>query len=192
MKVLLIQPVEKLGEVGDLVEVADGYARNYLLPKGLAVEPTEHNLKRYAKLKEQRLAELRGREERARLLKEKLDGMVFTFVREAREGRLYGSVRKEDLASRIKEEFGVEVEKGRIELEHPIEEVGTYTVKIGLYRDITAEVKVEVQPSQGEAGEERAQAKAQQADASASPGPGMTPEGGKGRGKRGGKDKDKD
>jgi len=172
MKVLLIQPVEKLGEVGDLVEVADGYARNYLLPKGLAVEPTEHNLKRYAKLKEQRLAELRDREERARLLREKLEGAVFTFVREAREGRLYGSVRKEDIASRIEEEFGMEVEKGRIELEHPIEEVGTYTVKIGLYRDITAEVKIEVKApshSQGR-GEDGEQAKAQRA--STAPGAG--------------------
>ncbi len=144
MKVLLIQPVEKLGDVGDVVEVADGYARNYLLPRGLAVEPTEHNLARYAKIKEQRLAELRNREEQAKILKEKLDGAVFEFVREAREGKLYGSVRKEDILARVQEEFGVELEKGRIELEHPIEEVGEYQVRIGLYGDISAEVRIVV------------------------------------------------
>ena len=144
MKVLLIQPVEKLGDVGDVVEVADGYARNYLLPRGLAVEPTEHNLARYAKIKEQRLAELRNREEQAKILKGKLDGAVLEFVREAREGKLYGSVRKEDILTRVREEFGVELEKGRIELEHPIEEVGEYRVRIGLYGDISAEVRVAV------------------------------------------------
>lgn len=152
MKVLLIQPVEKLGDVGDVVEVADGYARNYLLPKGLAVEPTEHNLARYAKIKERRLAELRNREEQAKILKEKLDGAVFEFVREAHEGKLYGSVRKEDILARIQEEFGVELEKGRIELEHPIEEVGEYQVRIGLYGDISAEVRVVVKtPDEQEA-----------------------------------------
>ncbi|MFQ6090977.1 MAG: 50S ribosomal protein L9, partial [Candidatus Bipolaricaulia bacterium] len=101
MKVLLIQPVEKLGDIGDVVTVADGYARNFLLPKGLAVEPTGHNLKQYLKFKLAREKELQSREERARALREQLDGLVLKFVREAHGKRLYGSVRKEDIAEAI-------------------------------------------------------------------------------------------
>lgn len=145
MKVLLIQPVEKLGDIGDVVTVADGYARNYLLPKGLAVEPTEHNLQRYLKFKEAREEELKSREEKAQELRERLDGLVLKFVRPSHGEQLYGSVRKEDIAERIKEELGEEVEKGKIELERPIEQVGSYPVKIGLYGDIAAEIVVEVE-----------------------------------------------
>jgi large subunit ribosomal protein L9 len=145
MKVLLIQPVEKLGDIGDVVTVADGYARNYLLPKGLAVEPTEHNLRQYLKFKLAREAELKSREEKAQELKERLDGLTLKFVRPSHGEQLYGSVRKEDIAERIKEELGEEVEKGKIELERPFEQVGTYPVKIGLYGDIAAEIQVEVE-----------------------------------------------
>jgi len=145
MKVLLIQPVEKLGDIGDVVTVADGYARNYLLPKGLAVEPTEHNLQRYLKFKLAREEELKSREEKAQELRERLDGLVLKFVRPSHGEQLYGSVRKEDIAERIKEELGEEVEKGKIELERPIEQVGSYPVKIGLYGDIAAEIVVEVE-----------------------------------------------
>ena len=145
MKVLLIQPVEKLGDIGDVVTVADGYARNYLLPKGLAVEPTEHNLQRYLKFKLAREEELKSREEKAQELRERLDGLTLKFVRPSHGEQLYGSVRKEDIAERIKEELGEEVEKGKIELERPIEQVGSYPVKIGLYGDIAAEIVVEVE-----------------------------------------------
>lgn len=145
MKVLLIQPVEELGDVGDEVTVANGYARNYLLPQGLAVRPTKHNLQRYVKFKLAREEELKSREEKAQALRERLDGLILKFVREARGERLYGSVRKEDIAEQIEEQFGEEVEKGRIELERPIDKVGVYPVKIGLWGDITAQIQVEVQ-----------------------------------------------
>jgi len=145
MKVLLIRPVEKLGDIGDVVTVADGYARNYLLPKGLAVEPTEHNLRRYRPFKQAREEELRSREEKARRLKERLDGLVLKFARPARGERLYGSVRREDIAARIREELGEEIERGKIELERPIERVGVYPVKIGLYGELAAAIEVEVE-----------------------------------------------
>ena len=155
MKVLLIQSVEKLGDIGDVVAVADGYARNFLLPRGLAVEPTEHNLQRYYKFKLAREEELKSREERAQALKERLDGLILRFVRPAHGEGLYGSVRKEDIAERIAEELGEEVDKGRIELERPIERVGAYPVKIGLYGETFAEIQVEVEAGEpGEADEE--------------------------------------
>lgn len=145
MKVLLVQRVEKLGEAGDLVNVSDGYARNYLFPKGLAVEPTEHNLKRYERLKRAREEERKSREEKAQALRERLAGQVFKFVREAHGEGLYGSVRREDIVEAIKERLGEEIEKGRILLERPIEKVGTYPVQIELYGGLSVEIQVEVE-----------------------------------------------
>lgn len=149
MKVLLVQHVEKLGEIGDVVTVADGYARNFLFPRRLAVEPTEHNLRQYAKFREAREKERKSREERAKELKERLTGLVLKFVREAHGEQLYGSVRREEIAARIKEEFGAEIEKGRIALEQPLDKVGVYPVKIELYGDISVEIQVEVTTEEG-------------------------------------------
>jgi large subunit ribosomal protein L9 len=149
MKVLLIQRVEKLGDVGDVVAVADGYARNFLLPRKLAVEPTEHNLRQYAKFRQAREEERKSREQKAKELKERLQGLVLKFVREAHDEQLYGSVRKEEIAERIKEEFGAEIEKGRIALEQPLDKVGVYPVKIELYGDISVEIQVEVAAEEG-------------------------------------------
>lgn len=147
VQVLLTQPVEKLGEPGDVVEVAPGYARNYLLPKGLAVEPTPHNVERLRKIREQRLAELRSREEQARALKEKLEGAVLTFYRKVHdEEKLYSSVRPEEIVAQIEERFGVRLERDRVQLERPIETVGRHPVTLTLYKDITAEVTIEVLP----------------------------------------------
>lgn len=145
MEVLLTTKVEKLGEAGDLVKVADGYARNFLIPRGLAVEPTKYNLERYGKLKEQRAQKLLEREEQARILQAKLKEMVLTFPRKAHEDKLYSSVRKEELAEKLSEQLGEELEKGKIELEAPLEKLGIYTVKVNLYKDITAEVQVVIE-----------------------------------------------
>jgi len=145
MEVLLTTKVEKLGEAGDIVKVADGYARNFLIPRGLAVEPTKYNLERYVKLKEQRAQKLLEREEQAKILQEKLEGMVLTFPRKAHEDKLYSSVRQEEIAEKLTEQLGEELEKSKIELEAPLEKLGSYMVKVNLYKDITAEVKVVIE-----------------------------------------------
>lgn len=145
MKVLLTQTVEKLGEPGDIVDVAPGYARNFLFPKGLAVEPTPHNVERLKKVREERLAELKEREERAKALKERLDGFVLTFYRKVHDDeKLYSSVRPEEIATRLSEEFQTDIEKGRVHIPSPIEALGRYPVVINLYKDISAEIEVEV------------------------------------------------
>ena len=93
-KVLLTTTVERLGHVGQVVTVADGYARNYLLPRGLAVEPTEHNVAQFAKERAAHEAELLQREEKARVLRDKLADVTLRFERKAHDDdRLYGSVR---------------------------------------------------------------------------------------------------
>lgn len=145
MEVLLIAAVEKLGEPGDLVKVSEGYARNFLIPRGLAVEPTPHNVERFKRIKERRAAELKEKEEWAKSLKTQLDGLVLNFYRKAHEGKLYSSVRREDIAEKIKEQINAEIEKGKIELETPIEALGIHAVKVSLYKDISASIRVVVE-----------------------------------------------
>lgn len=144
-KVLLIQTVERLGHVGEVVTVADGYARNYLLPQGLGIEPTEHNVAQYAKQRAAHEVELMKREEKARLLRDKLADQTLTFERKAHDDdRLYGSVRVEDIASQIEELVGEHIEAGRIHLEHPIETLGPHAVTIALYKDIAVDIRIQV------------------------------------------------
>ena len=142
-KVLLASNVENLGHVGEIVDVSDGYARNFLLPKGLAVEPTEHNLSRFAKQRAAHEAELLQREEKAALLRGKLADQRLVFERKAHDDdRLYGSVRAEDITAQIEELLGEHIETSRVQLDHPIETLGPHSVTISLYKDIAVEVRI--------------------------------------------------
>jgi len=144
-KILLTTTVERLGHVGEIVTVADGYARNFLLPRGLAVPPTEHNVARFAKQKAVHEAELLQREEKARFLRDKLADMTLRFERKAHDDdRLYGSVRAEDVTGQIEELLGEHIETSRLQLEHPIETLGAHAVTVNLYRDIAVEVRIQV------------------------------------------------
>ena len=144
-KVLLTTTVERLGHVGEVVDVADGYARNFLFPRRLAVQPTEHNMARFAKQKAAHETELLQREEKARYLRDKLADQTLQFERKAHDDdRLYGSVRVEDIARQIEELLGEHIETSRVELEHPIETLGPHAVTINLYKDISVEVRIQV------------------------------------------------
>ncbi len=147
MKVLLIKEVPGLGTPGEVVEVRDGYARNYLLPRKLAVLPTPHELSRYAKLKARYEAEITDRRAKAQALAEKLQDTEFVFTRRVHDkNKLYAAVRAQDLAQAIAERFGAEIPVERIKLE-PIHELGTYPVEIHLYEGIKATVRVKVEPA---------------------------------------------
>ncbi len=147
MKVLLIKEVPGLGTPGEVVEVRDGYARNYLLPRKLAVLPTPHELSRYAKLKARYEAEITDRRAKAQALAEKLQDTEFVFTRRVHDkNKLYAAVRAQDLAQAIAERFGEEIPVERIKLE-PIHELGTYPVEIHLYEGIKATVRVKVEPA---------------------------------------------
>jgi len=144
-KVLLTKTVERLGHVGEVVTVADGYARNYLFPQGMAIEPTEHNVAQYAKERTAHEAELMKREEKALLLRDKLADQTLTFERKAHDdARLYGSVRIEDIVTQIEERVGEHIETSRVHLEHSIETLGPHVATIALYRDISIEVRIQV------------------------------------------------
>lgn len=142
VELILREDVEHLGDVGDVVEVRDGYARNYLLPQGLAYEATEGNLNRLQE--ERRRAEKAVRRERdqAEELAEKLSGSSITFSKRAgEEGRLFGSVSDSDIAQRLQEE-GYEVERRHVDLDEPVKELGVYTVGLDLHAEVRPEIKV--------------------------------------------------
>lgn len=145
VRVLLRTTIESLGHIGEVVDVADGYARNYLFPRGLATKPTQHNIARYAKPKASHKAELQEREEKAFHLRDTLADHTLVFTRKAHDDdRLYGSVRVEDIVSQIEEELGEHIEPSRVQLEQPIETLGPHAVTINLYKDIALELRIRV------------------------------------------------
>lgn len=144
MKVILVQEVPHLGRVGDQVDVARGYARNFLIPRKLAVEATSSNLRSVEQLK----AHAEEREERLRQEAESaaghLRGLTLAIIRPAGEqDRLFGSVTKSDVAEALAAK-GIDLDRKKIALESPIKALGTYAVSIHLHRDIVAEIQVEV------------------------------------------------
>jgi large subunit ribosomal protein L9 len=144
-KVLLTKTVENVGHVGEVIDVADGYARNYLFPRGLGVAPTEHNRARYAKEKVAHEAELLEREEKAGRLRNRLADQVLVFVRKAHDDdRLYGSVRAEDVTAQIEDLLDERIEPSRVLLERPIETLGPHSVTVNLYKDISVEVRIRI------------------------------------------------
>lgn len=148
MKVILTQDVKNLGPRGALVNVADGYARNYLVPRGLAVPATDGNLRQ----RRQRLTIQKSRADRvrdsARSLAERLQGLSITVRAPAGEaGRLFGSVTAQDVAEGIAVVVGAEIDKRKVELPGNIKNVGTYEVVLRLHQDVTARVEVRVVPA---------------------------------------------
>jgi large subunit ribosomal protein L9 len=142
MDVILRQDVEKLGNTGDLVTVKDGYARNYLLPHGLAYAATEGNRKRLeaeAKLRVKKAgAQLGG----ARELAAQLEAVSLTFAMKAGEGdKIFGSVTAADVAERLQAE-GFTVDKKTVELPEPIKALGVYKVPVRLHHEVKPEVRV--------------------------------------------------
>ena len=142
VQVILRRDVENLGEAGEVVDVKPGYARNYLIPQGLAMRASEGNLRRIEEEKRHSVRAARREKERAEELSNELEGRSVTFtVLAGEEGKLFGSVTSADIAERLAEE-GVPVDKRTIELEEPIKQLGVYRVPIHLHSDVRPEIKV--------------------------------------------------
>lgn len=150
MKVLLNANIEKLGRLGDLVEVKPGFARNYLLPRGLAVEPNKHNLEvmKYKKIKAQKQLELEKLS--AMEQKAKLEELKLVIEKKAGEtDTLFGSVTAMEIEKKLAE-MGIEIERKKFQLDEPIKKLGSYVCKIRLVEDVVADLKVEVVAEGGE------------------------------------------
>ena len=145
MKVILKEDVSDVGKKGDVVEVADGHARNYLLPRGLAKEATKQNLNNLEqKKKSQQKKEAEKREE-AQEKAEELEGLILEIaVKAGDNNRLFGSVTSMDIADKIEEEAGEKIDKRNIQLDENIKSLGVKAVDVKLHKDVTATVKVKV------------------------------------------------
>jgi large subunit ribosomal protein L9 len=142
MEIILRQAVENLGKTGDVVNVKPGYARNYLLPHGLAYEATPGNLKRIQQERARLEAAESDRRSTAQGLAEKLEQVSVTFsARVGEEGKLFGSVTATDIAQQL-EAQGYHIEKRQIDLHEPIKALGVYRVPIRLHADVKPEVRV--------------------------------------------------
>ncbi len=142
MEIILRQAVENLGKPGDVVKVKPGYARNYLLPHGLAYEATPGNLKRIQQERARLEAAENERRTAASTLAERLEQVSLTFsARVGEEGKLFGSVTAADLAQQL-ETQGFHIEKRQIDLHEPIKALGIYRIPIRLHADVKPEIRV--------------------------------------------------
>lgn len=151
MEVILLEPIKKLGNTGDKVIVKNGFARNYLIPRGVALRADKENLAVY----ESRKAEIEkvnaGKKAAAEATAKKLVGAKVTVLRQAAEdGRLYGAVSVKEIADQL-EAKGFEVDSKVIELINPIKAVGIYKVRLSLYADVNADISVNVARTETEA-----------------------------------------
>jgi large subunit ribosomal protein L9 len=146
MKVILIDEIRGLGTRGDVVNVKDGYARNYLLPKNLAREATPGNLKSVDQERKKWALLAQKEKEQASKAAESVKGTKVTVQKRVGEnGQLFGSVTANEIADALTAK-GLQVDKRRIELGHPIKTLGTHDVEVRLYRDVSAQIQVEVIP----------------------------------------------
>jgi large subunit ribosomal protein L9 len=151
MQVILLERVEKLGQIGDVVTVKDGFARNFLLPNKKALRSNAANLKVFEKNRESIVADNAARRGEAEIEAKSIDGITLTLIRQSSNtGQLYGSVAVRDLLDALETE-GHKVAKSAIVLNKPIKAIGLYEVKVTLHPEVAVTVKVNVARSPEEA-----------------------------------------
>lgn len=145
MRVILLQDVKGLGKKDSIVEVSDGYARNYLLPRKIAVEATD-GIEKHVKQKKELEQKKKEKElENAKLLAKKLQEHILTIAAKTGEnGKLFGSITNKEIADEIKKQLNIEIDRKKIELESPIKQVGRYEVEVKIHQGVVAKLKVVV------------------------------------------------
>ena len=148
MKVILSKDVQGTGKAGEVKDVADGYARNYLIPRKLAIPASGGALKHVEQRKAAEEKKAASEEAAARTLADRLTASpVVLTAKVGDQGRLYGSITTADIAEQLSAHLGTPIDKRKIELDDPIRQLGTFEVTIRLHRAVTAAVKVDVQPA---------------------------------------------
>ena len=150
MKLILNSDVTKLGRKGDIVDVAKGYARNYLLPKNLAIVATDSNISIAEKIQEKRIAEITESEELAESIKVALaDAHLVIPQKSTDEGTLYAEVANNEIVEVIEKFSGFKIEESQIELNDQVKEIGLHNIKIRISEDVDFDVVLEVIPESG-------------------------------------------
>jgi large subunit ribosomal protein L9 len=159
MQIILLQRVEKLGQMGDVVEVSNGYARNFLLPQKKALRASKTNLELFQNQKAHLEAENLKRRDEAEAVAKKMDNVSITLIRQASEtGHLYGSVRNADIADTLKAN-GYGIGRGQVQLDTPIKSLGIHKARVVLHPEVSIYVGVVVSRSEEEAAVEIKKAK---------------------------------
>jgi len=144
MKVILLDDVAKVGRRGEVRDVSDGYARNFLIPKKLALSATAGNLQNLEHIKKQQDAKAGRIKGEAEVLRQRIEGLTYEERRQAsEEGKLFGSVTAQDLVDFLGRQ-GVKVERRRVQLDEPIKALGETTVPIRVHPEVTAQLRVNV------------------------------------------------
>lgn len=150
MKIILKKEVDKLGEIGDMLIVKDGYARNYLIPKGFAVRATDGMLKAIETEKKQKAFKIERERKAARELAESLERLLLIVkVKAGEEGRLYGTVTTQMVVDGLKLR-GFDIDRKQITIDPPIKQVGKHEVSVKLYHDVVAKLHLEVEAEAAE------------------------------------------
>ena len=145
MKVVLLEDVKSLGKKGDIVEVSEGYARNFIIPKKKGVEANQENLNtlKLQKANEEKIA--KEKLEAAKELAAKLnEASVSLTIKGGKDGRTFGSVSSKEIEETIKSQLGLEIDKKKLVIAEPIKTFGNHEVKVKLHKDVTAALKVKV------------------------------------------------
>jgi large subunit ribosomal protein L9 len=151
MEVILLERIENLGQMGDVVRVRPGFARNYLLPKRKALRATKDNMTRFESQRAQLEAQNLKRRQEAEAVGSKLDGVKVVLLRQASEaGQLYGSVTARDIAEAVTE-AGFTIQKSQVVLNQPIKELGLHTIRVTLHPEVSVSVTANVAKSAEEA-----------------------------------------
>lgn len=144
MKVILLQDIEKIGKKDEVKEVADGFARNFLIPKKLAIIATSKELEKLRKRKEQIEKMRKEEEEKIKGLAERIKGLEIVLKEKVNpEGKLYGSVGREKIASLLKEN-GFGIDENKVDLVEPIKDTGKFEVEINLFPDLKTKIKLKI------------------------------------------------
>lgn len=145
MKIILLKDVKELGQVGELVNSKDGYARNFLFPRGLAIEATPANLRKWEEENKKQANKKQVEEDEALKLKAKIEGLTVTLTSKGGEGgRLFGSITSKDIADGLKSQHKVEIDRRKIELKDNIKIIGLQEIDVRVYPEVTAKLKVNV------------------------------------------------
>jgi large subunit ribosomal protein L9 len=150
MRIILQKPVDKLGVPGDVVEVADGYARNYLMPRGMAVKATKGGEKHVGSLKRAHQVRTNKAKGEAEQLASRLISTPITVrARAGEEGKLFGSVTASDLAEAIEQQAGIRVDRHDVHVTDPIRSVGSHEVRVHLFAEVDPVITVTVEGTEG-------------------------------------------
>ncbi|MCI9328912.1 MAG: 50S ribosomal protein L9 [Ruminococcus sp.] len=145
MKVILLQDVKSLGKEGEIVNVNDGYARNFIIPKRLGVEANSKNMNdlKLKKNNEEKIAK-ENKEAAEKLAGELKAGQVALKIKVGEGGKAFGSVSAKEIAAAVKDQMGLDVDKKKIQLKETLKTLGTHIVPVKLHPEVTAELKVEI------------------------------------------------